>query len=138
MRIRLNKAKVTSDFLKRVEEISGENAWECYQCGNCSAGCPMSFAMELLPNQVIRLVHLGREEDVYNANTIWLCASCLTCASRCPRGVNLAKINEAIRHLALKTFKDKPRYGPEQVSEEDRKEAPPMGISSAYRKFGNQ
>jgi heterodisulfide reductase subunit C len=92
--------------------------------------------MELLPNQVIRLVHLGMEEEVFKSNTIWLCASCLTCASRCPRGVDLAKINEAIRHLALKKGKADDKYGPDDVSDEERKEAPPMGLGSAYRKFG--
>ncbi len=136
MRVRISKACLDGEFLKEVEELSGENVWACYQCGNCSAGCPLSFAMELLPNQVIRLLHLGQEEDVFGSNTVWLCASCLACITRCPRGVDLARINEAVRYLAMKRGKAPDRFGPESVSAEARREAPPLGLASVFRKMG--
>ena len=31
----------------------------CYQCKKCSAGCPLTFAMDFYPDQVIRLALLG-------------------------------------------------------------------------------
>lgn len=136
MRVRISRASVESDFLKEVEELSGENVWACYQCGNCSAGCPFSFAMDLLPNQVIRLLNLGQEEEVYNSNAIWNCASCLTCMTRCPRGVDLSRIMEAIRYLALKKGKAKDRCGPAEVSKEVKHTAPPQALGSVYRKHG--
>ena len=33
---------------------------DCYQCGKCSAGCPMAEHMDLLPNQLVRLVQMDR------------------------------------------------------------------------------
>ena len=51
-------------LLSKVEELSGENLYACYQCGKCSAGCPMVEEMDLLPNQVILLVKLGDESVV--------------------------------------------------------------------------
>lgn len=88
-------------FRKRVEAISGEKAMQCYQCGECTAGCPMAFAMDITPNQVMRFVQLGAKEPVVKSSTIWLCAGCETCATRCPRLVSLSKVMDAVRQIAL-------------------------------------
>jgi heterodisulfide reductase subunit C len=34
----------------------------CYRCRKCSSGCPLTFAMDLLPDRVIRLALLGQED----------------------------------------------------------------------------
>jgi len=137
VRLKISKASLASSSLHEVEKLSGENVWACYQCGNCSAGCPLSFAMDLLPNQVIRLLHLGQIDEVARSKTVWMCASCLTCMSRCPRGVDLSKINEAVRYLALDRGKSEDRYGPETVPLEVRRQAPPQGLASVFRKMGS-
>jgi heterodisulfide reductase subunit C len=102
MRISLSRDDAQNAIIKKVEDISGQNVLACYQCGKCSAGCPMVSLMDLLPNQIIRLVQLGQISDVLNSKTIWLCASCFTCTSRCPKGVDLAKVMEALRLLLLR------------------------------------
>jgi heterodisulfide reductase subunit C len=102
MRIRLSRNDAQNAIIKKIEDISGQNVLACYQCGKCSAGCPMVSLMDLLPNQIIRLVQLGQVSDVLNSKTIWLCASCFTCTSRCPKGVDLAKVMEALRLLLLR------------------------------------
>ncbi len=102
MRIRLSRNDAQNAIIKKIEDISGQNVLACYQCGKCSAGCPMVTLMDLLPNQIIRLVQLGQIGDVLNSKTIWLCASCFSCTSRCPKGVDLAKVMEALRLLLLR------------------------------------
>ncbi len=102
MRISLSRNDAQNAIIKKIEDISGQNVLACYQCGKCSAGCPMISLMDLLPNQIIRLVQLGQLSDVLNSKTIWLCASCFTCTARCPKGVDLAKVMEALRLLLLR------------------------------------
>ena len=133
MRIELTKKKLCSDFVRKVMEISGEDLLSCYQCGKCSAGCPMVFAMDILPNQIIRLAQLGLEEDIAKSETIWLCASCTTCAARCPRGVDLSRVMEALRQLTLRKNID--NVDPSQISQETIAKLPQIALVSCFRKF---
>jgi len=121
-----------SDFVRKVKEISGEDILSCYQCGMCSAGCPLAFAMDLLPNQIIQLLQLGLEEDIAKARTIWLCASCLTCSVRCPRGLELAKVMEALRLISLRKNIDYVRLA--EIPPEALAELPQIALVSSFRK----
>jgi len=58
--------------------------------------------MDDSPNQVVRLVQLGFDEEALKSATIWLCAGCLTCSSRCPQNFDIAKFMDAMREIALK------------------------------------
>jgi heterodisulfide reductase subunit C len=89
-----------------VEKLSGEQVFSCYQCGMCSAGCPLAEQMDMLPNQVIRMLQLN-DAQVLETNAMWVCASCLACEVRCPKGVDLAKIMEGLRQIVLREAVDR-------------------------------
>lgn len=92
-------------FIQELEELSGENLFACYQCGKCTAGCPLAFSMDILPHQILRLMQLGQLETVLNSNSYWHCAACLTCTSRCPKDVDLARVMEALRTILIRAGK---------------------------------
>jgi len=91
---------VDERFKDEILKLSGENVLSCYQCGECTAGCPVAYCMDVAPNQIMRMAQLGMEDDVLNSGSIWLCAGCETCATRCPRGVALSRVMDACRHIA--------------------------------------
>lgn len=93
-------AKQEEQF-KQIDEKIDVNIKRCYQCGKCTAGCPVAFAMDVSPNQIIRMLQLGLLNDALTKETIWLCASCSTCSTRCPKDVDLARIMDKLRHLAV-------------------------------------
>ncbi len=133
MRIEISSPRVQSEFMGKVAELSGQNLNLCYQCGKCSAGCPMSFAMDLLPNQIMRLVQLGLEGDIADSKTIWLCASCFTCTVRCPKGVDISRVMEALRLITLRKNID--FVEPSRISPETIAEFPQVALVSGFRKL---
>jgi heterodisulfide reductase subunit C len=60
----------------------------------------MAFAMDLMPNQVMRMVQLGLMDEVLRSKTIWICASCQTCTTRCPNDIDIAHVMDALRQLS--------------------------------------
>jgi len=73
------------------------NIYYCYQCGKCTAGCPLSDVYEYQPNEVIRLIQLNKIASILNANSVYLCASCEICSSRCPQEVDIAAVMNYLR-----------------------------------------
>ncbi len=86
------------EFTEKVNEISGEVVTLCEQCGTCSGSCPLVAEMDITPSNMMRLVELG-DEEVLDTKTFWVCASCFTCTTRCPRGIDIAKVWEALRQI---------------------------------------
>ncbi|MDY6844813.1 MAG: 4Fe-4S dicluster domain-containing protein [Thermodesulfobacteriota bacterium] len=93
----------SKSFRDSVVESVGDEIFSCYQCFKCSAGCPVSFAMDLLPHQIIRAVQFDLREKVLSSGTIWVCASCETCTTRCPNNIDIAEIMDVLRHKALES-----------------------------------
>lgn len=96
----------------RVAANTGESVFNCYQCGKCTAGCPLASEMDLAPSQVLRLLQLGlpgMDDEVLSALSIWLCLTCETCAARCPQEVDLPKITDWLRQEARRRGTVHPR-----------------------------
>jgi len=133
MRILLSAEVLRNDLVRRIEEMSGQDLLACYQCGKCSAGCPAAFAMDLLPSQVIRLIQLGQVERVLESATIWFCAACQTCYARCPKGVDLSRIMEALRELAMQRRGDEMDVS--AIPSEELAEFPQLAFIAGFRKY---
>jgi heterodisulfide reductase subunit C len=88
-----------SPFRLAVEKESAQHISRCYQCGKCTAGCPVSYRMDLGPRRVMRALQLGLVDEVLRSNTIWLCVQCQMCSGRCPREIDIARVMEACRLL---------------------------------------
>jgi heterodisulfide reductase subunit C len=92
--------KQDPDFIQKViEEVPEVN--RCYQCLTCTLGCPLAFAMDLKPHEILKHVQLGEKEKVLRASTCWMCASCETCSTRCPNEIPIIKLMDLLRRLAV-------------------------------------
>ena len=89
-----------AEFVAEVQRESEQNLALCYQCGNCTAGCPVSFAYDYPVNQIMRLVQAGRKTEALSSHAIWLCVSCETCTTRCPNDIDVARVMDVLRHMA--------------------------------------
>jgi heterodisulfide reductase subunit C len=75
--------------------------YRCYQCLTCTLGCPLAFAMDLYPHEILKYVQLGAQEKVLGASTLWVCVSCETCATRCPNEIEIVKLMDLLRRMAV-------------------------------------
>ena len=91
-----------SKLAEAVMAECGQNINVCYQCGKCAAGCPLSYEMDYKPAQLIHAIRLGMDDLVFKSKTMWLCASCETCTTRCPQEVDVAKIMDAVKIIAVR------------------------------------
>ncbi|MFH1648097.1 MAG: 4Fe-4S dicluster domain-containing protein [Chloroflexota bacterium] len=89
-------------FGRLVRESSGVDFNRCYQCLTCTLSCPVSFAMDYQPNQLMRMIQTGAGAEVLRSRTIWVCASCETCAARCPQGIDIPRVMDTLRQMALR------------------------------------
>jgi heterodisulfide reductase subunit C len=78
-------------------------AVRCLQCHKCTAGCPLASKMDIQPSQIVRLIQLGKRRQLRESSAIWLCSSCHTCSDRCPAGVDLCRMQDALRRSCIDT-----------------------------------
>lgn len=90
-----------SDLLRQVEAHSHEQISRCFQCDKCATGCPMVEQMQYAPHELFRLIQLGNRAAVLGSNTFWYCVSCYTCSIRCPNEIDIARVMDSLRELAL-------------------------------------
>ena len=133
MRLKIKNEDIGSKFVGFVERITGEVAKRCYQCGNCTGGCPVSFKMDYGPSQIIRLMQMGQDETVKKANSMWVCVGCMQCFSRCPQSVSAANIFEGLRQISLREDGDHQDIG--DIPLPLLKGAPQQALVCGFRKF---
>ncbi len=116
------------ELLEKTKELSGEKITRCEQCGICTTSCPMAEEMDFSPAGIMRAVLMG-DEKILESKAIWYCASCFMCTVRCPRGIDLAKVTEALRQITLRKNVDYINI------EKIEKDLPAIALVSALRKF---
>ncbi len=131
MTIQIREHSVSS--IKAIQDLSGENVKVCMQCATCSGMCPMTVEMELSPRQVMHLVQFGMEAKLAEINTYWKCASCHACTVKCPRGIDIAKVMEALRQKLLRKGDEKKIL--DQVSREEIEKMPQIALVAGFRKL---
>lgn len=80
----------------------GERVLNCFLCGTCTAGCPISsITQEYNPRRIMRKILLGKKDEVLGSDEIWKCYQCHTCVSHCPQDVRFADIIRSLREMAV-------------------------------------
>ena len=101
-----------SSLPAQLRRATGLNVAACYQCGKCSAGCPMADEMPLKPHQMLRLAQLDQAERLLAEESLWLCLTCETCTARCPNQVDPARLIDGMREMV---FKRDPSVAPRKI-----------------------
>ena len=119
---------------EEIIRTSGADVSKCMRCGKCSATCPAYDEMEYHPHQFVNMVDSGDIEPLLNSRSLYKCLSCFACVERCPRGVEPAKVVEAVRLTAIK------QQGANRMTANDvpamiEEDTPQQLLVSAFRKY---
>lgn len=94
------KIMVSDEFLKQLLDV--EKLKYCFECGKCTASCPM---VELFPKNYNPRILLERiflnPESVLSDEELWLCAWCYRCYRRCPQALKVPEIFLALKKIAI-------------------------------------
>ena len=71
----------------------------CMACGTCSSGCPMTGTEGFDPRKIIRMVLMGRDQELIDSKLPWLCTMCAKCEHACPMGINIAGTIRTLRSM---------------------------------------
>lgn len=85
---------------------------KCYQCGKCSAGCPVATEMDYPPSLVLRMLQTDDKanfEKVLRSMSIWLCVSCEMCLTRCPMEINIPGLMDHLRQKSYRAHQTNPQ-----------------------------
>ena len=97
--------KTINDSLSgEVFEQTEVNSARCYQCGKCSAGCPLAEEMDYTSSMVMRMLQTEdkeTEKELLQSQSIWLCVSCEMCISRCPMSMDIPKVMDYLRQKSV-------------------------------------
>jgi heterodisulfide reductase subunit C len=92
--------------LKREIDV---NVFKCYQCGKCSAGCPLaSDEMEYPPSVIMRLLQTEEPDNddiIKKSFAIWVCLTCEMCFASCPMEIDIPKVMDYVRQVSVKEKK---------------------------------
>ncbi len=114
--------------------MSGASPKRCMKCGKCTATCPAFDEMEYHPHQFVSMIENGNIEALLESKSLYRCLTCFACVERCPRGVEPAKLVEAVRLIKIR------QQGMNHMSANDipamlDENIPQQALVSAYRKY---
>ena len=89
------------EFKREIMGLDAHDLSSCYQCGTCSAVCPISTADNPFPRKEMVWVQWGLKEPVLSNPSIWLCHQCGVCNAYCPRDAKPANLMAALRDYSI-------------------------------------
>ena len=119
---------------EQILRVSGAAVQKCMRCGKCSATCPSYDEMEYHPHEFVYMVERGDVEKLLKSESIYKCLTCFACVERCPRGVEPAKVIEAVRLEAVRE-QGRNHLKPDQIPELLDEDIPGQLLMMALRKY---
>ena len=90
-------ARLDPNLMKELKEYGAVGIEKCYNCGNCTASCPLATDDYPFPRNIIRRVQLGQKDRLAQHLDPWLCYYCGNCSETCPKGAEPGETMMAAR-----------------------------------------
>ena len=95
---------VNPNLLGEMKKLGAFDISACFNCGNCTAVCPLSTEDEAFPRKMIRYAAVGLEDKLLSSAELWSCDYCGECTETCPRSADPGAFMMAARRYAIKKY----------------------------------
>ena len=92
------------EFRRTISETIPASLSACYQCGTCTAICPLNVPVR----SIMRGAQVGIKELAVT-DDLWQCATCKECEVACPREVEITGVIHSLRGLSYRERKVPPK-----------------------------
>lgn len=90
--------------MEELIRLGAARARACFNCGSCSASCPLAESNPFYPRQIIRYAQLGAAEKILQSPGVWLCYHCNECTPMCLREADPGELLMALRRWAITKY----------------------------------
>lgn len=86
-----------------IQAAKATRSWACYDCGKCTASCPVArVGGGLSPRRHVATANSGELGDALQNGKLFQCLTCSLCDQRCPAGIGYVDLVQRLRSLAVR------------------------------------
>jgi nitrate reductase gamma subunit len=97
-------ARVDRNLYPELQRFGANDISACFNCGVCSAICPLSVDGASFPRRMSRYAQLGLREKLLASPELWSCYGCSECTESCPTQADPASFMAAARRYAVASY----------------------------------
>jgi Fe-S oxidoreductase len=84
-----------------MQAAKDARAWACYDCGKCTATCPISrVGAGYSPRRHVLAANMGNKDEILESGSLYQCLTCSLCDRRCPAEVDYTQLMLKMREVA--------------------------------------
>jgi nitrate reductase gamma subunit/NAD-dependent dihydropyrimidine dehydrogenase PreA subunit len=96
--------RVDHNLYPELQRFGATDISACYNCGVCTAICPLSVDGASFPRRMSRYAQLGLREKLLSSPELWSCYGCSECTDSCPTKADPASFMAAARRYAVASY----------------------------------
>jgi nitrate reductase gamma subunit len=96
--------RVDRNLYPELQRFGATDISACFNCGVCSAICPLSVDGASFPRRMSRYAQLGLRDKLLSSPELWSCYGCSECTESCPTQADPASFMAAARRYAVASY----------------------------------
>ena len=95
-------ARRAQQLCEAAEEGLSAGLSACMTCRECTTACPLADDPALFdPARLLRMAHLGLDDELLGSPAIWLCLGCQRCSQACTQNIKGHRVIQKLQRLAI-------------------------------------
>jgi len=96
--------KVNPGLIEEIKKYGAFDISACFNCGNCTAVCPLAKDKASFPRKIIRYGQIGMDEKIVSSAEPWQCYYCGECSDTCPRQAEPGEYMMSLRRYLIAKY----------------------------------